>query len=677
MCSTLPPLAQAQDAPTCAVCEDSGPEFPEPADVLIDAGHDPSLYNIAVRWTEAAPDGSGLVVQGIRAVPEDGSDSLDVYCTEAGHILDSETLATFGIKAKDWDAIPVQTAGNRPERPGAPPTTRPMRVRSIKALEPPTQVWVDSPDRGALAAEDIESGLDGSKGSVRMGIHVPLEETVALDETTATHGVWQTLDDGSRLWSVTLAANEALGVRVHFAEARLPEGAQLRIYNEATPSEAYGPFPDSFQAQTDLWTPTCYGDRVTVECFLPSGADAQGVMVIVDRIIYQYRERSTYSIGKGAAGACNLDVTCHPDWADAASAVAGINFIGAAGSLDCTASLVVDSDTATEIPYLVTAYHCINTQALATNLEAYWLYETAACNGTPPGILSVPRTTGGADLLVSIETGAGTDLSLLRLRNSPSSGVGQLGWSSLPQHTGAQSICIHHPQGDFKRITFGNLTDTSSGGVYTDPCSSVERLSADYYQSTWTDGTTEPGSSGSPLLNANRQMIGQLWGGFASCSKPNCPDYYGRFEVSFPLLQGYLFPPEEAPTVGFQINPITAIEGQGSVEVVVTLSESLPPGLSATVDYSTADNSAQEGLDYTAVSGTLPFESGETSQSFFVPLIDDDIIGPLEERSILLNLSNPTMVEPSPSSYTSSILIMDDDAVPRIPSLVVPFFKRS
>ena len=231
---------------------------------------------------------------------------------------------------------------------------------------------------------------------------------------------------------------------------------------------------------------------------------------------------------------------------------------------------------------MVTAYHCINTQSVASNLEAYWFYETPACDGTPPGILSVPRTVGGADFLVGIATDSGTDLSLLRLRNDPPAGAGQLGWSSVPEAAGSDTICIHHPRGDFKRITFGNVTDTSSGGMYVDSCIGTQRLTADYYQSTWNEGTTEPGSSGSPLLNANQQIIGQRWGGGASCSLPDCPDYYGRFEVSFPLLRGFLFPLENAPTVGFQARAFTAFEGDGKVEVIVALSGNLPSGLIAT-----------------------------------------------------------------------------------------------
>ena len=47
-------------------------------------------------------------------------------------------------------------------------------------------------------------------------------------------------------------------------------------------------------------------------------------------------------------------------------------------------------------------------------------------------------------------------------------------------------------------------------------------------------GTTEGGSSGSPLLTANHRVIGQLHGGYADCNDSIlAPDWYGKFNVSW------------------------------------------------------------------------------------------------------------------------------------------------
>ena len=59
-----------------------------------------------------------------------------------------------------------------------------------------------------------------------------------------------------------------------------------------------------------------------------------------------------------------------------------------------------------------------------------------------------------------------------------------------------------------------------------------------------------------------------------------------------------------------------------------------------TVAYATADGTAQAGADYTAASGTLTFQAGETSKTVSVPVLDD--IHDEGEETFTLTLSHPT-----------------------------------
>ena len=59
-----------------------------------------------------------------------------------------------------------------------------------------------------------------------------------------------------------------------------------------------------------------------------------------------------------------------------------------------------------------------------------------------------------------------------------------------------------------------------------------------------------------------------------------------------------------------------------------------------TVDYATADETAEEGEDYTATSGTLTFARGETSKTITVPIEDDSIED--NGETFTVTLSNPT-----------------------------------
>ncbi len=82
----------------------------------------------------------------------------------------------------------------------------------------------------------------------------------------------------------------------------------------------------------------------------------------------------------------------------------------------------------------------------------------------------------------------------------------------------------------------------------------------------------------------------------------------------------------------------TAIDTGEGYEAVVTVRNF--GGGAATVDWATADGSAQSPGDFTAASGTLSFASGETRKTITVPIIDDG--SPEEDESFTITLSNPS-----------------------------------
>jgi hypothetical protein len=81
-------------------------------------------------------------------------------------------------------------------------------------------------------------------------------------------------------------------------------------------------------------------------------------------------------------------------------------------------------------------------------------------------------------------------------------------------------------------------------------------------------------------------------------------------------------------------------EGQCSLLLTVVRGGNAQGVGSITVHYATSDGTATAGSDYTAVSGTLNFPEGTSSQTFTVPLMADQIVENPETFSI--SLSNPT-----------------------------------
>ena len=85
---------------------------------------------------------------------------------------------------------------------------------------------------------------------------------------------------------------------------------------------------------------------------------------------------------------------------------------------------------------------------------------------------------------------------------------------------------------------------------------------------------------------------------------------------------------------------------------------------SSTIDYSTSDETAVAGQDYTSVSGTLSFAPGETYKPLAVPMLDDNITETLESFKVSLNNANGSSGLGTPN--TAEVFIIDDEPLPAI-----------
>lgn len=521
---------------TCTNCG-AEPNLSDAEVFLASQGYPSTDYTVLFSWSEQLSDGSGKYVTGFHVNPIRGSVPFDLYSDDAGNLLSSEQVARLGIVMKRWDLPPAETVGYIPETVTKDLPPPPTPLGPSNGLIPLETVLLPRIDQQKALQEDADRMASGRKGGRRIAVFQDFDRAIQVDGYTATRGAWQRALHGGRLWSVSIVAPGALGMRVHFAELSLPAGAQLIVYNENDPMEALGPYSQPAKNMLDLWSATCFSDSVIVECYVPAGIEIGAVHIKIDKITHQYVPFAYLPWAEAAwsksAGTCNNDVSCYPAWATAATGIAGYDGIGPDGGFFCSGAVLADtSNSAT--PYFLTANHCVSSASTASTLEFFWFYQTSTCNGTPPSRSSVPTTTGGAALLANTDVTSGADFCLLRLNTTPPAGVSYLGWSSSAIALGTSTVCIHHPSADYKRITFGALTSTNPG----EPANR-------FYQSTWSSGVTEPGSSGSPLMTAsNGQVIGQLYGGpsFCGASSADLLDYYGRFDQSYPIVQSYLNP---------------------------------------------------------------------------------------------------------------------------------------
>jgi aryl-phospho-beta-D-glucosidase BglC (GH1 family) len=106
-----------------------------------------------------------------------------------------------------------------------------------------------------------------------------------------------------------------------------------------------------------------------------------------------------------------------------------------------------------------------------------------------------------------------------------------------------------------------------------------------------------------------------------------------------------------------KVNELKAIQfpfGQSSAPVAAfTVTLSNPSDHAVTVDYSTLDGTAHQGIDYTATKGTLTFAAGVTSMTVYVPILGAS--ANIEDRTFALQLANPQGLTLQASQGTGTI----------------------
>lgn len=344
------------------------------------------------------------------------------------------------------------------------------------------------------------------------------ELSVDIDLTNS--GNWETLKDGSGLWRLSIKSTGAYSINLIFESFQLAKGSKLFIYNQDK-STVLGAFTEKNNKPHGYFaTNLIEGDQITLEYYEPANARGKGHFTLTT-VVHAYRnvtQNLTKSLAAGGSGPCNINVNCPlgSNWTNERNAVTRVVL----GGGFCTGSLV--NNTSNDgTPYYLTANHCYQTANPATWVFLF-NYQSSTCNGSNgPGNQSLNGAIFRAN-------NAGSDFALVELDDViPSSYNPYLaGWRN-DDNPSSSSVCIHHPSGDIKKISRDQnpTTSTSFSGAST------------WMIGAWEEGTTEGGSSGSPLFDeATHQIIGQLYGGSAACNgiNPNNePDFYGKFSTSW------------------------------------------------------------------------------------------------------------------------------------------------
>lgn len=326
-------------------------------------------------------------------------------------------------------------------------------------------------------------------------------------------GTWYTLPNGDRIWKLLVTSTAARNLNIEFDRFYLPEGAEFYVYSNDR-DDVRGAFTSQNNREDGKFAVYLVkGEEMMLEYVEPASEAGRGE-ISIQRIHHGFKGPLDF----GTSGSCNNNVNCPEgaQWVDEIRASAMIIAGGVNGVRWCSGSMV-NNTRQDAAPYFLTANHCLT--GSAANWAFVFNYQSPNCTNIDGPLTDF--VLGGQ----IVANNGPSDFALILLDDAPpvNYNVYHAGWDANDT-PGDSSVGIHHPDGDIKKISFDyNPYSSSSYGSGTN---------SHWQIADWDDGTTEPGSSGSPLFNWEKHIVGQLHGGGAACGN-NLSDYYGKFAYSW------------------------------------------------------------------------------------------------------------------------------------------------
>ncbi|MDP3441680.1 MAG: hypothetical protein Q8T08_02370 [Ignavibacteria bacterium] len=323
----------------------------------------------------------------------------------------------------------------------------------------------------------------------------------------------------------------AYSINFVFDQFSLSDSAKLYIIN-AGGTILYGPVSSKQNTKNAYFlTDLIQGDNVTIYLYEPYSEKGKSKLTI-KRVVHAFKNIfSNMAYGNlGGSESCNNNIACFPAWDEESDAVALV--LLSDGTEWCSGSLLMTANQSFR-PFFLSAFHCIDSSIPKGSLSATeianaenWMfkfqYKMTTCGGSTA---TTGITYNGAVFRAAWNA---TDFSLMEMDNSP---VGDtqfswLGWDRSG-NTPTSGTGIHHPAGDVMKISFDvNQFQTSSWNGTNN-----------HWLLAFDDGVVQKGSSGSPILDQNDRVVGQLHGNqnynqdSSFCDQPRAE--YGRFNNSW------------------------------------------------------------------------------------------------------------------------------------------------
>lgn len=359
-----------------------------------------------------------------------------------------------------------------------------------------------------LIAEDKSSGIGN-----RYGLVNEFYIDIKMD------GAKTNIYGKGNIWRYRINSENSVSIGLLFSKYILPKDAKLFIYDK-TGEIIFGAFTHrNNNAKNKLQIAEFPSQKLIIEYFEPINPEFSGELVL-GAVSQAYRDFNISIIDR-------IGVNCPlgNDWKMQKNCVCLMTYHNLRFSYFCSGALLnnVKND---QKPFFLTANHCVNNELTASTLVTYFNYEDSGCKTYDA---SINQTLSGASILAGSNH---TDFSLLLLNEYPPDEYNPYyaGWDA----GGAEpnyGVSIHHPNGQPKCIAIDSTTITSYNEKvlwYSDDLSLTSTtLPNTHWTVQFSQGNSEYGSSGAPLFDQNKRIVGQLHGG------TNFVLLYGKLSLSW------------------------------------------------------------------------------------------------------------------------------------------------
>lgn len=391
---------------------------------------------------------------------------------------------TFGISINCFESKAQVSEKGIPES---------FLIEKKSALLIPT-MKLDSVPIGKMLEDDQKFKIDNRYGVVQQ-CEINIKEA----------GIKTEIQDKGTIWQYKIESKNAWSLGIFFSKYHLPQKAKVFIY-DSSKTQLRGAFTHNNNHENNLLPVAEFpGNDMIIEYFEPISPEFSGELILgsVSQAYTNLQRMANDSTG----------INCKEgdDWQIEKHSVCLMTFHDFQNSYFCSGALInnVKED---ETPYFLTANHCINSESIANTVITYFNYENSTCETDDA---SFSQTLSGA----TFKSGSKhSDFSLMLLNEYPPDEYNPFyaGWDV----TGANprsSACIHHPDGGPKCIAIASNTAFSYPEKidwFSEDLTLISTTLPDtHWNALFDEGFPEAGSSGGPLFDQNKRIVGQLHGG--------------------------------------------------------------------------------------------------------------------------------------------------------------------